>query len=171
MSQPTASLSIISNSSTMGPPPQPAHTIGNTPVPVKFQHNTLVIASMKTTDTSRSAWGPTLFLTLLCHGLRYLKPLREQNLRPAVISHHCTMHTNSSPPAPNKPFCTFLPTRTKCTIGYHTQATPTTNHNCLGKLGLQMWRLQEGHTPMKLSSHVHRRTGFSPREPQTAEAC
>jgi hypothetical protein len=66
---------------------------------VRLQHKTPVVASKKTTDPCHSTRGPRLFhcLTLLCQGLGYLKPLREQRLHPAVAGDHRTMRNNPSP--------------------------------------------------------------------------
>jgi hypothetical protein len=98
-----ASQSNIVNSPNMGPSSSShTHTVGDPPDLVKLQHKTLLVTPMKTTDPDHFACGPRLFhrLTLLCQGLRYLKPMREQHLRLAVAEDTTTMRTNSSPPCP-----------------------------------------------------------------------
>jgi hypothetical protein len=118
MSRPAVGLGSISNPSTMGlSPSSHIHTIGDPPILVNLQHKNPAITLMKTTYPGHSSWGPRLShrLTLLCKGLRYLKPLREQHLRPVIAG------DTSAPCAPTQvlqhPWAlyTLLPTWTKCT--------------------------------------------------------
>jgi hypothetical protein len=109
------------------------HTQLMIPFPVKLQHKTPVVASVKTTDPDHSAWGSHIFhrLALLFQGLRYLKPLREQHLRPAVAGDTIAPCTPTQVLQYTRALCTFLPTRTKHTSfavvrKQHQQPTATT---------------------------------------------
>jgi hypothetical protein len=103
---------------------------------------------MKTIDPGLSAWGSRLshHLTLLCQGLRYLKLLREQHLRPTEAGETTEPRTPprnlEHPWALSAPSCQHGPSAPS----RRAQATPPANHrHCQAKAGLDTQRLQGGH--------------------------
>ena len=118
--------------------------------PVVHQQNTPIAAPINTTDPDHSAWGPRLShrFTLLCQGLRYLKPQREHHLRPAVTE----LTTAPCPPAQvlQHPWslCTFLSTQTK--------------RNSTIAMSLKSDASKKGTAPVAPPSLVQKWTEFSP---------
>jgi hypothetical protein len=113
-----------------------------------------------TTDSGHSVWGPRLIhrLTLLCQGLRYLKPVREHRFRPTVTE----VTTATSIPTQDlwHPWllCTSLPTRTKRTsfaaARKHTTNQPPPPHIQGGIPNATPPGREK--TPKALPSHFHK---------------
>jgi hypothetical protein len=118
---------------------------------------------MATTDRGHSAWGPRHIhrLTPLPRTQISETAMRAPPLPNCHRDHHCTLQDSSNLPAPWI-LCTLEATHTKHTP-HSTSSQPPPP--VAQTVGLQLWRLQEGHDAEAPPSHIQLDKVFTPKSP------